>query len=249
MIADKTDLNFSVGVFDKGNLIAFLLHGFDNINNQKEVYNGGTGVIPNKRGAGLTKKMYHFILPQLLEKGINKIVLEVINENIQAIKSYEQIGFKTKRELVCYKGIVETLKTNKNVDIKDLKKYNWKLMESFWDILPTWQNSKNVIDRFILDNISLGAYIENQLVGYVIYNPNNNRIQQIAVKKDFRKKRIASTLISKLTTKYGKTISIINVDKKSESINHFFCEIGLKNNLAQLEMELDLNENIANIDK
>lgn len=245
MIADKTDLNLSVGVFEKGNLIAFILHGFDIINNQKVVYNGGTGVIPKKRGAGLTKQMYFFILPLLVEKGINRIILEVIDYNIQAIKSYEKSGFKTKRELVCYKGKVETIKTNKNLETKELQSYNWKLMESFWDILPTWQNSNNVTNKLKFDNISLGAYINNELVGYVIYNPNNKRIQQIAVNKDFRKKRIASTLIYKLTNKYGNTLSIINVDKKSKSVNHFFSKIGLENNLEQLEMELELNKNYS----
>jgi len=243
MVADKTDLNLSVGVFENGNLIAFILHGFDIINNQKVVYNGGTGVIHKKRGKGLTKQMYLFILPLLAEKGINRIILEVIDKNIQAIKSYEKSGFKTKRELVCYKGSVETRKTNKNLETKELQSYNWKLMESFWDILPTWQNSINVSNTLKFDNISLGAYIKNRLVGYVIYNPNNNRIQQIAVNKNFRKKRIASTLIYKLTNKYGNTLSIINVDKKSKSVNHFLSKIGLENILEQLEMELELNKN------
>jgi ribosomal protein S18 acetylase RimI-like enzyme len=245
MLVDKTDLNLSVGVFEEGKLIAFILHGLDIINSQKMAYNGGTGVIPEKRGSGLTKQMYHFILPYLAERGINKLILEVINENIQAIKSYEKTGFITKRELVCYKGIAKTSNLNKNIEVKNLLIYHWNSMETFWDVLPTWQNSNSALDVLKQNNCSLGAYIENQLIGYIIYNPTNKRIQQIAVQKDFRKKGIASTLIFELIKKYGNTFSIINVDKKSKEVNHFLNKIGLENSLEQIEMELKLNKNYS----
>lgn len=246
MLVDKIDLSLSVGVFENKKLIAFILHGFDTINNQKVIYNGGTGVIPEKRGFGLTKEMYLFILPLLIKKGINKLILEVITKNIQAVKSYEKSVFKVKRELLCYKGEVGISNTNSsNIKIKELQKYNWELMESFWDIFPTWQNSKSVVNELKYNNTSLGAYIENQLVGYVIYNPTNKRIQQIAVSKEFRKKKIASSLVFKLKERCGNTISIINVDKKSNGVNDFFNKIGLENNLEQLEMELELNKNYS----
>lgn len=240
MLADKTDLKLSVGAFENGNLISFILHGFDIINNQRLVYNGGTGVIPERRGAGLAKKMYQFVLPYLIQKGVNRIVLEVISENVKAIKSYENSGFRTTRELVCYKGQAQITLINKELEIRNLVKYDWNLLESFWDILPTWQNSKSVLDNLQPINVSLGAYIKNQLVGYVIYNPNNNRIQQIAVHQDFRKMRIASTLIFELTKRHEQSLSIINVDKSSKSTNIFLSKIGLENNLVQLEMELEL---------
>ena len=243
MIADKTDLQLSVGVFENQKLIAFILHGFDTINNQKVVYNGGTGVIPEKRGSGLTKRMYSFNLPILKKKGIDKIILEVIAKNTQAIKSYEKSGFKTVRELVCYKGEFIPNKTNEEVVIKELQTYPWKIMESFWDINPTWQNSKKVITKLRTENTALGAYLKKQFVGYIIYNPETKRVQQIATHKDFRKKGIASSLINELAKKHGNTFSIINVDKKAESVTNFFDSIGFKNDLEQLEMELKINKN------
>ncbi|WP_242135440.1 GNAT family N-acetyltransferase [Aestuariivivens marinum] len=243
MIADKTDLQLSVGVFENQKLIAFILHGFDTINNQKVVYNGGTGVIPEKRGSGLTKRMYSFNLPILKKKGIDKIILEVIAKNTQAIKSYEKSGFKTVRELVCYKGEFIPNKTNEEVVIKELQTYPWKIMESFWDINPTWQNSKKVMTKLRTENTALGAYLKKQFVGYIIYNPETKRVQQIATHKDFRKKGIASSLINELAKKHGNTFSIINVDKKAESVTNFFDSIGFKNDLQQLEMELKINKN------
>jgi len=240
MKADKVSLNFSVGVFENDKLIAFILHGFDNINTEKVIYNGGTGVIPEKRGSGLTKKMYHFILPILKEQGISTLVLEVITKNTQAIKSYKKSGYKTERVLNCYKGDIHIANTKNNVLIKELHDYDWNVMQSFWDISPTWQNSNNVLDTLKNTNMSLGAYINNELVGYVIYNPNSKRLQQIAISKHFRQEKIASTLIWKLIAEYGSSLSIINVDKSSESINTFLQKIGFKKTLEQLEMKLQL---------
>lgn len=57
MVTDKIDLKLSVGIFEDKKLIAFILHGFDVIDNQKIIYNRGTGVIPEKRGFGLTKNL------------------------------------------------------------------------------------------------------------------------------------------------------------------------------------------------
>jgi ribosomal protein S18 acetylase RimI-like enzyme len=243
MIADKIDLELSVGVFENGKLIGFILHGFDIINNQKVVYNGGTGVIPKKRGLGLTKQMYLFNLPVLEKKGIDKIILEVISNNIPAIASYKKSGFKTTRELVCFKGELQTKKFNNELELKKLLTYPWEQMESFWDITPTWQNSKNVLIKLIGENDSLGVYIKDQLVGYIICSPKSKRIQQIAVHKDFRKIGIASTLVAQVAEKHGSTLSIINVDKKAQHVTRFFKSVGFDNYLEQIEMELILNKN------
>jgi len=240
MLAGKTDFNLSVGVFENTHLIAFILHGFDNINNEKVIYNGGTGVIPEKRGAGLTKQMYHYILPILKKKRIDKLQLEVIVENIPAINSYKKSGYKIERELVCYKGEIIISNTNNRLSIEKLQNYNWDLMQSFWDIYPTWQNSKNVLNDLKYNYISLGAYLENLLIGYIIFNPNNKRILQIAISPNFRRKRVASTLVQEIIQTYGNTLSIINVDKSSKSINTFLKKIGFRSNLEQLEMKLHL---------
>jgi len=245
MKADKTDEELSVGVFENQKLIAFILHGFDIVDNQNVIYNGGTGVIPQKRGLGLTKQMYIFNLPVLEEKGIDKVILEVISNNIQAIKSYKKSGFKTTRELACFKGNFDTPKSNKEVEIKKLEKYQWNLMESFWDTTTTWQNSKNVMEKLREDNDSFGAYLKNQLVGYIIYSPKSKRIQQIAVHKDYRRIGIASKLITQLTKKYGNTFSIINVDKKAKNVTSFLNSVGFENYIEQLEMELILNKNYS----
>ena len=240
MVADKTDLDLSVGVFENDTLIGFILHGKDTINEETIIYNGGTGVIPKKRGHGLTKKMYRFILPILKENKIDSLILEVISNNQQAIKSYMHSGYKKNRTFACYKGSLLPLDVNKSIKIKTLNQYDWDVMESFWDMTPTWQASKKVLNQLIESHVSYGAYKENKLVGYCIYNSNNNRIQHLAVDKNFRKTKIASTLLTEISKTYGNSISIINIDKSSKPTNQFFKSLGLEDYLEQLEMKLAL---------
>jgi len=246
MKADNVQLDVSVGVFEADQLIAFVLHGMETANNQKHIYNGGTGVIPLKRGSGLTKKMHEFILPKLREQQVDLLKLEVITNNVPAIKSYEKVGYQLERELTCYKGTVLTNETKNTIVLKELTQYDWPIMESFWDFAPTWQNSKRTVNELMPFNKSIGAFLEGRLVGYVIHNTAGKRIHQIAVHPQFRRKKIATTLVTSLTSEFGNELSIINIEKKSVPVNAFFKAIGLENNLNQFEMKMQLSDIIQN---
>ena len=238
--SDKIHLDISVGAFNNKKLVAFILHGFDVIDNKRIIYNGGTGVIPEERGKALTKRMYSYVLPILNEQKIDEVCLEVISENIQAIKSYKSAGFIIERDLACYKGEVKASYNLSNLELKEIDNYNWKLMQSFWNFSPTWQNSKNVIKELKDNNKSIGAYIDNQLVGYIICNVPNRRIQQMAVHKDYQRRKIGSSLISFIIKKFGNDLSIINIDKSSKPMNAFLLSVGFENYIDQIEMKLYL---------
>ena len=245
MAADKTELSLSVGVFDSEKLVGFILHGFDVVDNLKVIYNAGTGVIPDKRGAGLTKRMYQYILPHLQEREVDLLQLEAITQNIQAIRSYEKSGFKIDRKVLCYKGEVKVLSTNPNLDVRRFQDYNWDLLQSFWDIQPTWQNSKNVLDAMKSETIALGAYLDNQLIGYAIFSPDNKRIHQIAVHEKYRNQKIGTCLIGEIIESCGNNLSIINVDENSKSMHSFLETIGFENFLDQFEMKLSIKKGPA----
>ena len=240
MTVDNTQLHLSVGAFENGKLVAFILHGSDSIHGENVVYNGGTGVIPEKRGGGLTKKMYSHILPILKKEGINRIILEVIDSNIPAITSYTTSGFTITRELKCFKGTVQPRPINKNLEIQKLQYFNWKKMESFWDIAPTWQNSKGILNNTRSGLTLLGAFLEGKWVGYLIYNSVNHRIQQIATDKNHRRQGIASSLVTALTKTSGNSLSVINIDVNPPGTVHFFESLGFEHYLTQVEMELKI---------
>lgn len=232
-------LDFSVGAFDENKLVGLILHFYNDSNQVRRIYNGGTGVIKDYRGQNLTLKMYEFILPILRKNKIDFIDLEALIENKQAIKSYEKVGFEKVRLLRCFSGEIKAFLKDDEILIKPLTSYNWNINQSFWEINPTWQNSIFVLENIFKTNISLGAFIEKELVGYIIFNPITKRIQQISVNKDWRRKGIATSLIYQIQKQF-KEVSIINVDDKSKETINFLESIGLKNTTTQFEFRFNL---------
>jgi ribosomal protein S18 acetylase RimI-like enzyme len=237
-IAEDTDLRFSVGAFHNNKLVGFILHAKRNA----ILYNGGTGVIPAHRGKALTKKMYTYLWPKLADK-IQHIQLEVITSNTKAIQVYEQLGFTHTRTLHCYKGDVNThINVNANLHRIPLASLPHQQIANWMDVIPSWQNNLYSIQNAINDVICLAAFANNTPTAYAIYHPTNKRLMQIAVAPSFRRKHIASALITHIAKAYGHPISITNIDANNEACNGFIQHMGLQKSVSQYEMMLQLNK-------
>lgn len=240
MLTENIRLDYSIGAFSEGKLVGFILHFFNEQDAVKSVYNGGTGVIKEFRGKKLTTKMYDFILPKLKQDGINTLVLEVLEENFGAIKSYKNVGFQEYRILNCFKGEISiTKRENTAVSIEKLNSFDWKILQSFWDFTPTWQNSIQVME-ILKSNCAYGASINKELIGYIIYNPDSKRIQQLAVNPSHRNNGVGSKLIEEIIKENGNQLSLINVDDNATTTKHFLTKIGFEKYINQLEMKFEL---------
>jgi ribosomal protein S18 acetylase RimI-like enzyme len=235
IVAEKLDMNISVGAFEEGKLVGFILQSEKLENGQKVIYNGGTGVVPESRGKGLVRRMYDFIIPALKEKKAEVLLLEVIEGNSTAIRAYENLGFTIVRKLLCFKGNIKSEEDSSAITIKEMKDFKWENLRSFWDIEPSWQGSVHVLNPMPEHYQALGAYSAENLVGYIIYNPGARRILQIAVHKDYRKQGIGSGLFKAIAD--GQPVAINNVDHSSKETDIFLDKkIGLQNWLSQFEM-------------
>ncbi len=197
-------------------------------------------MIPEYRGQGLTAQMYAHAIPVLKAHGVDRVILEVISQNIPAIKSYERSGFQALREEACFKGEVQLKRYNAQVEVRELDALDWPTLLPSADVLPTWQNAPHVLDATQADLKVLGAFLEGQHVGYLIAHPTNQRTHQIAVHPEHRRQGIAQALLHFWTQKFGHTLSIINVDKRAQHVMEFLTSVGLEVFIEQVEMELEL---------
>lgn len=238
--SEEIILNKSVGLFTNNQAVGFIFHALRN----GVAYNAGTGVIPQFRGNNATVKMYDFILPQLKNAGLTKIVLEVIDENIQAIKSYEKVGFTKERNLPGFKGKLLNSEGNNSIKIVEIENNRLNELQSFWNWEPSWQHSTATIQKSTTFK-TYGAFFEQKLVAYLTANPYSGRVAQFAVNPLFRKQRIATTLFQYLAKIFTRDISVINVDGNNTETHLFLEKIGLQHFLTQYKMILNLNQKIV----
>ncbi|MGB2579635.1 GNAT superfamily N-acetyltransferase [Elusimicrobium simillimum] len=240
IVGDSIDFNLSAGAFIEGELAGFVLFGFDIINGNKVAYNAVTGVIPSARGQRLTTQIYEHMMPVLRTSGVKKIMLEVISTNGAAIKIYNDLGFGTVRKLLCYKGVLNVAGPHNLYTVAEFDKHDWTQLKSFWDWAPSWQNSVTSVEKSRDNNIFVGVYDGDALIGYLVYNKVMRRVNQFAVDKGYRNKGAAALLLNYIKDNYSPEISITNVDGDSWNTAEFLLHMGLEEYVTQQEMSLHL---------
>ena len=247
-IKNGVEYESSVGVFDGDKMVGFTLVGIDYWENVLSAFDAGTGIIPGYRGKGIAKQMFEFSLPGLKKRGVNKFLLEVLQENEQAVKAYRKTGFKITREFDCFELTLKDAILDMNTDNKiplEIQKVTKKHLEVFKEHVdwhPSWENSFSSIAR-IPDNdevVMYGAFIENKCVGLLVYYPFLNWIMSLVVKKAYRRKGIATRLIAHFINSFTydqSNVKLVNVDRSDSGMLKFLEGIGFKVYTRQFEME------------
>ncbi|MBF7093311.1 GNAT family N-acetyltransferase [Flavobacterium sp. ALJ2] len=238
IVAENIKLDLSIGVFSSGKLVGFMLHAVNKLEGQLMAYNAATGVIPDYRGQGLVAKMYDYLLPKLKVLGVSEMVLEVIVGNTAAIRAYEKMNYKIHRTVNCYGGTIAITDKKNSIKIKEWRDFEWDTFTSFWSTEPTWQNTIQSLNNSKEHCHILKAYIKNEPVGYMVYNPTSRRILQIAVASSHRRKGVGSQLVNTMSEAVNsKELFMNNVDDNSLETNTFLKNLGLLNKVSQFEMK------------
>ncbi|WP_410880592.1 GNAT family N-acetyltransferase [Myroides sp. DW712] len=235
--SENIQLNLSVGIMDQEKLVGFMLHALNTIDGQLTAYNAATGVVSSHRGQGIVALMYAWLLEQLKPLAVQQLVLEVIEGNYAAIRTYEKMGYHTARKLICFEGETDVIKHKEVGEIRTLPDFDWPAFQSFWDIQPAWQYTITALENSKSRCHILGAFKKEKLVGYLIFNPTSKRVLQLAVESNQRRKGIASQLIHEMQqiTK-ARAVYVYNIDDRDMAVAAFFKHLDLTSDLAQFEM-------------
>jgi len=237
---EDISFEFSVGAFDKGVLVGFIFFGIDdNVNGMKTAWDGGTGVIPSYRGQKLTQRMFGFILPMLKQCKVERVLLEVLENNNVAGSIYEKLDFVKTRKLNAYKGTLTELRPAEH-KIEVLECFDAEHLLSLGDFQPPWQQMNRRVKNWGDVVTTIGIKCQKDVVAYAHYNTATKRVLQFAVKKEHRNKGMANALFSHIAGDNSAPITIINVDDGSPSTNSFLNSMGLHRFISQYEMEMDV---------
>lgn len=241
---DGVKLEISAGAFDDSRIIAFYMNATGIWHGKQTAYDAGTGVIPAYRRQGVGKELFAFMVPRLKKAGLSQYLLEVLTGNESAVALYRKLGFVETRRLAVFRRKEPVARRDEvdGVSIRRVVRPSWRLFESFWDGYPSWQNSIDAVERVAGDAVILGAYLDEESVGYgVAFRPASS-LMQLAVAPGHRRKGIGSRILSALQREVSESLKVNNIDEDMKATLQFFEANGFTTVLKQYEMRQDLQD-------
>ena len=241
------DESLSVGAFDYGRLVSFILTGTGNFQDIPTAYDTGTGTIKAYRGQGLVTRLFEFSLPALKEAGVKQYLLEVLQNNDTAISLYQRLGFKITRSFHYYRQNRSQLTLSQQILpreylIQEISVDAINANQPFADFHPSWQNSVDAIRRNPDTFYAVACYYENIPVGYGISELQTGDISWLSVDKMHRRNGIGTALLKALLEKIPtEQVKVINTASNAESLNTFLEVCGFPLGGKQYEMIRNLD--------
>ncbi|MEG9329106.1 GNAT family N-acetyltransferase [Salinimicrobium catena] len=231
--AARVDLSLSFGMFDGDKLVGFIINGIDHHNGKLTAFNSGTGVLPAYRGKAIVDQLYEHAVPLFEKRGVEKCMLEVIQENERALKVYKRIGFNISRSLTAWKGNL----------VSDSSVYQLKKV-SFQEVLDkglyraglySWDNMAEAV---LLSEDNKTTYLVSDkkggLKGYFTIGANGMVAQIFAVEKKHLSEVVKSIAGVSPEVRFG------NIPLERQDLIGDLQNLGFGNTVNQYEMEYHL---------
>jgi ribosomal protein S18 acetylase RimI-like enzyme len=236
-----TENDISVAAFDDGISVGFTFNAFELYDSIPTAYDVVTGIVPEARRRGIAQKMFNVALPKLKMMGAKKYILEVFENNLPALRLYEQIGFSVERKLEVFTRPESSGAESRPYRIREIEP-DWELLKTFWDWQPSWQNSIASIERSQARKTTAGIFEKSELIGYGVVFPETADIPQFAIHPAHRRKGAGAALLDHLQSLAGTTVRVVNVDGSSKKTIRFLQSTGFTILGRQNEMHMILEK-------
>lgn len=234
--AENIDFSLSIGVFSDKKLVGVMLHA----NNNGKLFNTLTYVDQEFKELLLITKMYEYALPLFKRFELKKISIEVSTSNEVLIRNYRKIGFKKWRTVECVYGTLDhQMKQNQEVVVQPASYYDYLVLYSEKDVLPSFENNEFCISNMDKDIVIRKAILGSTTVGYIVYQLSESKIVQLWVKDAYRRNKIGTTLVHDVL-KSGEHIHATNIDSQYFPMLNFCKKLGGNQIDERIEMELFL---------
>jgi ribosomal protein S18 acetylase RimI-like enzyme len=210
---------------DNGNVLAAALFAIRG----KRAWIGGFGVAPEHRSRGYGKQLLETLVQTARDRGIETIQLEVLADNLPAIRAYRNARFERIRVLRSFEHFVE--------DIRKPAGYITAAIEDFINAAdpapPCWQR-----ERSTLRNGAVSAGVTDTQGNYALFRFNAQGAQ--VLKLDAHDAESLNRLAHAIAA--GRDLqSILILNEPAESrISQFSHEAGWNEPFIQYEMRLTL---------
>ncbi|WP_066309168.1 GNAT family N-acetyltransferase [Bacillus sp. FJAT-29814] len=126
--------------------VAIVVNGIRMIDGKKTAWNGGTGVVTEYRGKGVSRRLMEETLKVYQQEGVEVATLEAIKENERAIRLYEKYGYEIVDSVVFANGKWEADKSEtSSMKVKSIRPEQLSLHSFYKENVPwqcQWQSVK-----------------------------------------------------------------------------------------------------------
>lgn len=214
----------SVAAFDGERMVGLQVtalgeYGYEGTPTAYDVF---TGVIPSHRGQGLAGQMFSRVLEELRPGEAEQFLLECIVTNERALSAYRKQGFEITRKLECFELEVELLEAEApaaNVAIREVSSPQWVRLADLHSWQASWQNARQAMERAVPPPLVIGAFRDEQLVGYAALFPDSGDLAQLAVGPEHHREGIGSALFASCVRRLAADVNrirAINVPADAE---------------------------------
>jgi len=231
----------SVGAFHDEKLIGFSFTGLRLQNGLLTAYDIATGIAPEYRKQGITSEIFMRESALLKDKHVRQYMLEVIKENLPALRLYQKQSFQIQREFSCFQIDKSRLILCSKYNTEKTNAIHWEQGKAFWDFEPSWQNSVASISATPEAFITVIARFNDEIAGYGIIEPKTGDIPQLAVNPKFRRLGIGTSLLAELTMNTeAEKIRVLNIEASQNTVVKFLTTLGFEHFVSQYEMILPI---------